>query len=550
MGDKSRIEDILEATKNNAPYNEKARSRIEELLMELKEIISTGGSGSSIQIDSQIDENSENAVMNKAIPPYVNSSIATNTANFIGTFESYDYLTRYDGPVTNNDYAFVIDSDRYGNTVFRRYKWSENEREWLFEYDLNNSSFTAQQWETINSLITEADKNKIDGIETGAVKNYNNLSNKPQINGVELSGNKSLEAIGAASVEEVGKLGVEIRKNKDALVEAVNTGQKNLFHINKKSQISIYPTGSGLTITSNGDDTVIINGTTVNQNNIFCNIMYSGVENNVLEPGKYVILFKEGPISGIGIGIAVNGTRSIQSNKGFKTFEFEIPENSKNNWIRFEFSANTTFNETHVTVMICKKELYDLDPTFTHYAKSNAELTKDISTPPMIDSLGWIRAPMAKMRALGTSSGGSSQWRRVCKISRVSYENSITDYNGNNLEGIQCMIMVSGTNGSLSGNYAIIAIASTMFNGVIQPTMEVVVSGINAVPENVRLVDAGGGDVYFDVLVSSSSRGSIPDSNYYFLGNIELSETTEDSATPVIYDEVEPLATLELRPKN
>lgn len=70
MGDKSRVEDILEATIANVPYEEPARSRIEELLIELKELVSIGGGG-SITLDSQIDETSENAVMNKAIPPFV-----------------------------------------------------------------------------------------------------------------------------------------------------------------------------------------------------------------------------------------------------------------------------------------------------------------------------------------------------------------------------------------------------------------------------------------------------------------------------------------------
>ena len=39
---------------------------------------------------------------------FVNSSIATNTANFIGTFESVTDLEAYSGTVTNNDYAFVV----------------------------------------------------------------------------------------------------------------------------------------------------------------------------------------------------------------------------------------------------------------------------------------------------------------------------------------------------------------------------------------------------------------------------------------------------------
>lgn len=83
---------------------------------------------------------------------FVNSSISSNTANFIGTFNSVAELEAYSGTLTNNDYAFVVSQDTAGNTVYNRYKW--NGTEWLFEYALNNSSFTSDQWASINSMAT------------------------------------------------------------------------------------------------------------------------------------------------------------------------------------------------------------------------------------------------------------------------------------------------------------------------------------------------------------------------------------------------------------
>lgn len=82
---------------------------------------------------------------------FVNSSIATATAKFIGTFNSVTSLQQSNGKDLN-DYAFVLGLDELGNTTYNRYKW--NGDEWVFEYKLNNSSFTAQQWEAINSGIT------------------------------------------------------------------------------------------------------------------------------------------------------------------------------------------------------------------------------------------------------------------------------------------------------------------------------------------------------------------------------------------------------------
>ena len=81
---------------------------------------------------------------------FVNSSISTATATFRGTVNSVAEL-----PTTGidiNDYAFVNTKDSAGNTVYKRYKYDGSA--WVFEYDLNNSSFTAAQWATINSGLT------------------------------------------------------------------------------------------------------------------------------------------------------------------------------------------------------------------------------------------------------------------------------------------------------------------------------------------------------------------------------------------------------------
>jgi len=161
---------------------------------------------------------------------FVNSSISTNTSYFIGTFESVAELEAYLGTVTNNDYAFVINSvvtnngndwatfselDAYSktlltnfdyawvvngskfdlyrfdiigqtwelrienthkddvtlNTAYNRYKAtvSGEDVSWDYEYTLNNSSFTAKQWAAINSGITSS-------LVTQIGTNTNNIS--------------------------------------------------------------------------------------------------------------------------------------------------------------------------------------------------------------------------------------------------------------------------------------------------------------------------------------------------------------------------------------
>lgn len=153
----SRVEAILENTigYEGVPMP-KPQSRVEHLLVELKDAIDS----SSVVIDTQVDPNSTNPVQNQAIAHYVDDSVSTNTATFRGTYNSVQELEAVTG-MDNNDYAFVVSTDASGNTVYNRYKYTDATSSWTFEYALNNSSFTAAQWATIQSGLTAADKTQI-----------------------------------------------------------------------------------------------------------------------------------------------------------------------------------------------------------------------------------------------------------------------------------------------------------------------------------------------------------------------------------------------------
>lgn len=113
---------------------------------------------------------------NFATESFVNSSIATNTSYFLGSYNLVNDLhlsvsdTRGDvaeelGSVitspTNNDYCFVqvpvSDEQPTVISYIDRYKYNAQDGEWLYEYTLNNSSFTASQWATINSGLYQVE---------------------------------------------------------------------------------------------------------------------------------------------------------------------------------------------------------------------------------------------------------------------------------------------------------------------------------------------------------------------------------------------------------
>lgn len=187
------------------------------------------------EVDAEADTNtSDITTINSKIPDqasssnkladknFVNSSIASSTANFIGTFNSVAELEEYSGTVTINDYAFVVAVDGSGNTVYNRYKYTGTQ--WLYEYTLNNSSFTAAQWASINSGITEAgvlqintNKNSIGNLnslsttsKTNTVSAINELNNTKQDN---LVSGRNIKTINNQSVIGVGNINIDSLPN-------------------------------------------------------------------------------------------------------------------------------------------------------------------------------------------------------------------------------------------------------------------------------------------------------------------------------------------------
>ena len=108
-----------------------------------------------------------------ATKTFVNSSIATNTSYFLGTYNIVTdlelttsathsqvisaivtKLANESLSTSNNDYVFVSYPDATDSTQivqFDRYKYNLSTTSWEYEYTLNNSSFTAAQWAAINS---------------------------------------------------------------------------------------------------------------------------------------------------------------------------------------------------------------------------------------------------------------------------------------------------------------------------------------------------------------------------------------------------------------
>lgn len=163
------VADEFEFVNNNGYFGTIATAKINAMITAYGYATTTvvnaiGSRVTSIESLIPLDASEDNELADK---DFVNSSIATNTAFFIGTFDSSDLglgsnpdvgdvaakLDELYPSATNNDYAFFEYTPTEGAIEYWRFKFVSNSG-WEYEYMLNNSSFTQAQWNAINSGIT------------------------------------------------------------------------------------------------------------------------------------------------------------------------------------------------------------------------------------------------------------------------------------------------------------------------------------------------------------------------------------------------------------
>lgn len=159
------VDDALDATSENPVQNKVLTALIPEDSTGLVDIGDFNALSDDVADIAEKIPTQASATNQLADKDFVNSSISTNTANYIYKtnaagdhipFDSVEELEAYSGTVTPNDYAIVTGIDENGNIYYDRYKAnvSGGVVTWGKEYRLNNSSFTAEQWAAIQSGIT------------------------------------------------------------------------------------------------------------------------------------------------------------------------------------------------------------------------------------------------------------------------------------------------------------------------------------------------------------------------------------------------------------
>ena len=196
QGADSTLQDNIDAEETRAKAAEKQNADDIDLIEE--KIPSTASSSNQLATASDVSDlsaaieailllipsaaSSLNQLADKA---FVNSSIATDSATFRGTYNLVTDLgltilathaqieTALAGEIStadNNDYCFVQipTSADTPTEIAKTERYKYNGSEWAYEYDLNNSGYTAAQWAAINSGITSALVTKLSALPTNA----------------------------------------------------------------------------------------------------------------------------------------------------------------------------------------------------------------------------------------------------------------------------------------------------------------------------------------------------------------------------------------------
>lgn len=329
------IQNLTDAQKKQARNNIDASSnsdisRLDDRITEIlaQNVLSVNGKIGHIVLKNSDLENDTNY----STVDFVNSSIATNTATFRGTYNSFEDLKIYDGPKDYNDYAFVIEKDSAGNTVYNRYKYDGTT--WLFEYSLNNSSFTQEQWAAINSGITSS----------------------TTINNKLLNTNVILKAqdVGAVSIET----GEIIIKNTATALETANTA---IAKANEALQQSVSGLGSkiyyndelisSVVFTSNPQEQI----NTLNTNK--ANLSYVDEQINTLNINKADLDYVDRQVADL-IGAAPETLNTLEE-------------------LAIAFEENADVVKTLEDAIVTKANKADIEPTI-QFAESERQKSKNL----------------------------------------------------------------------------------------------------------------------------------------------------------------------------
>lgn len=401
----SRSEDIIQSILDNTEYDEEARSRIEYLLIELKNAIEGGGGGGGVTSYSPLTEkpkiddhtlqagNNSSSDLGLQTKLTFDSSPAENSTNPVTSGGVYTALgTKANSADVYNksdvDTALTAKADK--STIYTKTE---------VDTALNSKQNTISDLSTIRSGAslgatavqpvsgkglstndyTNDEKSKLAGIEAQANKTtvdsaLSGTSTNPVQNKVVKSALAGKQATLTTSQLAAVNSGItaadveQITENENNILYNTNQGVKNIFRTP-----TIDTTSSGINVKTLSDGQLKVTSAGTNTSAVYIDLETS-------LGSKYVGYKLSGGSANVGVYISNSGGTVACSVRGD---EVSIPSNATNK-LFLTISANTPAFEETIYVMIRKFG----DRTYQPYALSNVELTYNISllTPQIVST--------------------------------------------------------------------------------------------------------------------------------------------------------------------
>ena len=183
----------------------------------------------------------------------------------------------------------------------------------------------------------------------GGTTNYSDLTNKPQINGVELEGNKTLESLDIASKTAFD---VAISGLDSDVDDLYSQADKNIFRPEAKSK-----TVSGVTFTVNADGTVKANGTATAAISFVLGQAY-------VEGHDYLVLSGcPSNVSGISLSVEDTSGTTIATDEG-EGIDFWVPSGAVLVKVVLSITSGTAISNKTISPMICMYEKWASGHTY------------------------------------------------------------------------------------------------------------------------------------------------------------------------------------------
>lgn len=417
----SRSEDIIQSILDNTEYDEAARSRIEYLLIELKNAIEGGGGGGGVtsyspltekpKIDNHTLQAGNNTSSDLGLQTKIDPEHKLSADNVDDTNSTNKFNVKSDWNAASGATAEILNKPTLGTASAKNvpasgdaatgevvlgsdtrltdarnakdvYNWAKQENKPSYNYsEIQNPPTIPDELsdladDSTHRTVTDTEKDTWNGKQNALTFDdapTSNSNNPVKSGGVytALSGKQNnlseaqmAAANSGATADKINKIAV----NENNILSLYKVGSANILKNTAQTQVL-----GGVTFTMNADGSITANGTKTNNDWLYLST------GNSLRKGTYVL--SSGGIIGDDKLVIITtgeslGTAIMSTNTATGVFERELTQDYSGLYYAIRIANGTVCDNLLFKPMLCEKSVYEaINGEFQPYAMSNAEIT-------------------------------------------------------------------------------------------------------------------------------------------------------------------------------